>query len=172
MTCISLILKLKKWIYPLSIDNVCLLFLSGILRTTSLFTISIFHPKVFQGILAMLSAILGEQFFMECYYPLGEVFVKVWQLLRLFKFDFRAKGDGLARPRQQCGKLSSLLHHVDTGEPSPSPQFFLASRQFRKTIRKMLGIEKRNPTSTSVTVTTKLEVKHCQRHNGPMVLKL
>ena len=32
----------------------------------------------FQGILAMLSAILGQQFFMECYYPLGEVVSKVW----------------------------------------------------------------------------------------------
>ena len=32
--------------------------------------------------------------------------------------------------------------------------------QFRKTIRKMLGIKKRTSTSTSVTVTTKLEVKY------------
>ena len=37
----------------------------------------------FQGILAMLSAILGQQFFMECYYPLGEVgslHIKVWYI--------------------------------------------------------------------------------------------
>ena len=48
MTCISLILKLKKWIYPLSIDNVCLLFLSGILRTTSLFQFQFSTQKFFR----------------------------------------------------------------------------------------------------------------------------
>ena len=43
MTCISLILKLKKWI-----DNVCLLFLSGILRTTSLFQFQFSTQKFFR----------------------------------------------------------------------------------------------------------------------------
>jgi len=75
------------------------------------------------GILAMLSAILGQQFFMECYYPLGEV------------MDLLALGNSAANFLLYC----------------------IMSTQFRKTIRKMLGIEKRPSSSTSVTVTTKLE---------------
>jgi len=80
------------------------------------------------GILAMLSAILGQQFFMECYYPLGEV------------MDLLALGNSAANFVLYC----------------------IMSTQFRKTIRKMLGVEKRTSTSTSVTVTTKLE-----RTNAP-----
>ena len=117
MTCISLILKLKKWIYPLSIDNVCLLFLSGILRTTSLFQFQFSTQNFFQGILAMLSAILGEQFFMECYYPLGEVFVKVWQLLRFLisapkVMDLLALGNSAANFLLYCIMSTQVSLHL------------------------------------------------------------
>ena len=120
----------------------------------------------FQGILAMLSAILGQQFFMECYYPLGEV-SKVWKSLtiEILNSISASKGDGLARSREQCSKFRALLHHVDPGDPCQLSSLSLSSLacQFRKTIRKMLGVEKRTSNTTSVTVTTKLEVNHLIR---------
>ena len=56
---------------------------------------------LFQGILGMLSAINGEQFFLECYTPLGEViFIHTFQSVIFENNIFSFRLDNLKSKRE------------------------------------------------------------------------